>query len=370
MAPSTPDLTPRREAWPHPPRDPGPRCPGSGVHGPAHLLQPFHAAGRCLVASLVDPCARGETTGRQARPGFWALRARGRECRKGVPLGCSVLIPRRLSRLLAECRAWNLEREGERAGWAVGPGSQRARAGAGLPRALGGPKGAGRRWAQAFHSLSWGSERAADQEAGKWTAALVFEPLFSGWKGNDGRGQPSGCSHTCPAVCLPAGPGPLTAPCLWPCSVLAPVPLPLRLLPTVCAPSHLPGRPNTEGLSNASVVDKLGGQDRECSGHGGEWSSHWLMAATLPLGPPRVPPSHPLVRGGWREPKPPCACPCTAAVSLANIPQSTLWGQGPIPAARGLLRADAALPSATALQAGAPWFGRKVTWQALLSLCS
>lgn len=102
----------------------------------------------------------------------------------------------------------------------------------------------------------------------------------------------------------------------------------------------------------------------------GEWSSHWLTAATLPLGPPRVPPSHPLVRGGWREPKPPCACPCTAAVSLANIPQSTLWGQGPIPAARGLLRADAALPSATALQAGAPWFGRKVTWQALLSLCS
>lgn len=185
-----------------------------------------------------------------------------------------------------------------------------------------------------------------------------------------GRGQPSGCSHTCPAVCLPAGPGPLTAPCLWPCSVLAPVPLPLRLLPTVCAPSHLPGRPNTEGLSNASVVDKLGGQDRECSGHGGQWSSHWLTAATLPLGPPRVPPSHPLVRGGWREPKPPCACPCTAAVSLANIPQSTLWGQGPIPAARGLLRADAALPSATALQAGAPWFGRKVTWQALLSLCS
>lgn len=124
MAPSTPDLTPRRE-WPHPPRDPGPRCPGSGVHGPAHLLQPFHAAGRCLVASLVDPCARGETTGRQARPGFWALRARGRECRKGVPLGCSVLIPRRLSRLLAECRAWNLEREGERAGRALsgrGPG--------------------------------------------------------------------------------------------------------------------------------------------------------------------------------------------------------------------------------------------------------
>lgn len=47
-----------------------------------------------VARSLADPWARGEATGRQARPGSWALGARGREGRKGVPLGCSALIPR------------------------------------------------------------------------------------------------------------------------------------------------------------------------------------------------------------------------------------------------------------------------------------
>lgn len=60
---------------------------------PAHLLQPFHAAGSRRVGSLAEPRARGETTGRQAVPDSGALRARGHESRKCVPPACGVLIP-------------------------------------------------------------------------------------------------------------------------------------------------------------------------------------------------------------------------------------------------------------------------------------
>ena len=87
---SRPD--PPRGAWP-PPRAPGTPLPRRGC-SPAHLLQPFHAAGSWPAGSLAEPCARGETTGRQALSGSWALRARGRESRKGAPPGCGVLIPR------------------------------------------------------------------------------------------------------------------------------------------------------------------------------------------------------------------------------------------------------------------------------------
>lgn len=87
-----PNLTFSRKPGP-----PNPR-PRSSLHklgcSPAHLLQPFHAAGRWSVGLLADPCVLGKSTGRQARPGSWALCAPGRESRKVVPLGCSVLIPR------------------------------------------------------------------------------------------------------------------------------------------------------------------------------------------------------------------------------------------------------------------------------------
>lgn len=57
-----------------------------------------------------------------------------------------------------------------------------------------------------------------DREAGEWRAALVFVPLFFGWKGNDGRGQPSGAAvtslllPTCPALGLRASLRPRFSP--------------------------------------------------------------------------------------------------------------------------------------------------------------
>lgn len=73
---------------------------------PTHLLQPFHTAGSRPIGSPAGACTRGETTGRQALPGSWALRTRCGESRKGVPAGCGGLIPQWLSPLPTACRAW------------------------------------------------------------------------------------------------------------------------------------------------------------------------------------------------------------------------------------------------------------------------
>ena len=109
-----------------------------------------------------------------------------------------------------------LEGEGERASQAVGPGSQRA--GTGQPLALGlrsGEQG-GRAPGSRFPFAQPGEASApVAWEAGKWRAALVFEPLFSGEKGNDGRGQSSRCSRLVPPA-LPQAAGQFQAQVLMP----------------------------------------------------------------------------------------------------------------------------------------------------------
>lgn len=120
----------------------------------------------------------------------------------------------------------------------------------------------------------------------KWRAAFVFEPLFFGWKGNDGRGQlSSGCSNVrlqplavisllgtaCPALGLraslwprfslpSASAMPLSLALCWPL-----VPLPLHLLSTVPPHSHTPGTLATEVISKAYVVNTGIREDRERS---------------------------------------------------------------------------------------------------------
>lgn len=101
---------------------------------------------------------------------------------------------------------------------------------------------------------------AARREGGR--AALVFEPLFSGWKGNDGRAQPFPGQPTHPCFLTPALPGmrvsfrprfslasasAVAFP--WLCVGALDL-LPLSLCPR-CHPSLIaPKRLNTERLSN------------------------------------------------------------------------------------------------------------------------
>lgn len=98
-------------------------------------------------------------------------------------------------------------------------------------------------FAQPAGTSSRPSPSAARRESGR--AALVFKPLFSGWKGNDGRGQPFPRQSPHPFFLTPALPGlwsvsgpgshSLAMAFPWLCS-WAVAPLPLNLLSKVPHP--------------------------------------------------------------------------------------------------------------------------------------
>lgn len=150
---------------PAPTRCPSRPPPAAVGAAPAHLLQPFHAAGSWPVGSLAEPRARGETTGRQALPGSWALRAPGHESRESVPPGCGVLIPQRLSRRLTERRACE--------GRESVPVSAVAPRTSGSSGEQGGRELAPSRIA-AFHSLSPRRASACGQRGGKAEGLHLF----------------------------------------------------------------------------------------------------------------------------------------------------------------------------------------------------
>lgn len=95
------------------------------------------------------------------------------------------------------------------------------------------------------------------------------------------------------------------------------------------------------------------------------------MAATLPLVPPRVPPSHPLVKKGEEgggSPNLYVPVPIQQRSHLQTFSKAPFGAKAPSqpPIAFSVLR----LPSEVRLRSGpAPGFGRKATWQAPLSLC-
>ena len=177
-------LTLRGEARPHP--GPGAALPGEGAA--AHLLQPFHAAGSWLLRSLAEPWARGGATG-------------VRRC--GVPGRCArgaARAERAFRRAAASSSLGTLQAAGRCRAW-EGRDDAPVRAAESRAAARRGPPGLASPFARPGKPARVGPAR---RESG--SAALVFEPLFSGWKGNDGRGQPFRAAstslpcHTCPAL--------------------------------------------------------------------------------------------------------------------------------------------------------------------------